>query len=201
MGANRALLGGEMIQFASAAPLGSRRWRLENLLRGRGGSEQAIAGHAAGEPFVLLDDALVPLDPSLVGTAPGALIAAIGLGDDDPATCAIACRGWTLRPPAPVHARARTAADGTLTLAWTRRARGAWAWSDGVDTPLQEQAEAYLVSFGPLDAPLALWELTEPRLDIAPAMLAELAGGTFHVRQRGSHALSQSQPLPLFTLP
>lgn len=203
MGANRALLGQEMIQFAGATPLGARRWRLETLLRGRGGSETAIAGHAAGETFVLLDDAPVPLDAAAVGTAAGTLIAAIGLGDEEPVAAPIACRGWTLRPPAPVHARAAPQADGALVLSWTRRARGGWAWNDGIDTPLHEQAEAYRLAYGPVDAPLAVWETAEPRLTIAAATIAALAaglpGGAFHVRQRGTHALSD--PLHLFTLP
>lgn len=202
MGANRALLGGEMIQFAAAVPLGARRWRLSNLLRGRGGSEGAIAGHLAGEPFVLLDDALVALDAATIGSSPDALIAAIGLGDDEPVTTPVACRGWTLRPPAPVHPRTGAAPDGTLQLAWTRRARGTWAWNDGVDVPLQEQTEAYQLSYGPIAAPLAVWELDAPTLAVAPATLADLAaalpGGSFQVRQRGSHALSE--PLSLLTL-
>ena len=29
-------------------------------------------------------------------------------------------------------------------LEWTRRARGAWGWPDSIETPLNEQAEAYL---------------------------------------------------------
>ena len=57
-GANRALLGGELLQFARAVPLGNRQWRLEALLRGRGGTESAVAGHSTGERFVLLDGQL-----------------------------------------------------------------------------------------------------------------------------------------------
>src|SRR3546814_15502306 len=62
----------------------------------------------------------------------------------------------TLRPLSPVHGWARTLADGTLELRWTRRARGAWLWSDGVDAPLHEQSERYQVGFGPVAAPVAL---------------------------------------------
>lgn len=202
MGANRALLGEELIQFAGATPLGARRWRLEHLLRGRGGSEGAMAAHGPGEAFILLDDAPVALDAATVGSAADTVIAAIGLGDDEPVVSPIACRGWTRRPPVPVHARARLAEDGALGLAWTRRARGGWAWSDGIDTPLVEQTEAYLVGYGPADAPLALWETVAPHLDIAATAVSDLAaalpGGAFHVRQRGTHALSE--PLHLLTL-
>jgi hypothetical protein len=95
-------------------------------------------------------------------------------------------------------------ADGShLALAWTRRARGAWLWRDGVDAPLHEQAEAYEVSYGPPAEPLARWHTAEPRLTVPAATLAELAarlpGGTFQVRQIGSYALSD--PLLLTILP
>ena len=58
-GANRARLGNEIIQFASATPLGSGVWRLSNFLRGRGGTEWAIGTHAANDAFIMIDDALV----------------------------------------------------------------------------------------------------------------------------------------------
>ncbi|MDR2858665.1 MAG: phage tail protein [Novosphingobium sp.] len=194
LGANRALLGGEVIQFGRAQPLGAGRWRLSALLRGRGGGESAVAGHRAGESFVLLDARPVALDPALVGTAPEALIAAVGLGDAAPVTAAIAGRGMTLRPLAPVHSRVGRLADGTLALAWTRRARGAWDWPDGADTPLHEEAERYLVTLGDPAAPAAAWTVAEPRLALAGNMLAALPAGPLHVRQQGSHALSA----PLF---
>lgn len=203
-GANRALLGEEVIQFAAATPMDGGVWRLSGLLRGRGGTEvAALAGHVAGTPFILLDDALVPLDPALVGSSPATVVTASGLGDETAVTAGIAGRGATLRPLVPVHPRRRLAPDGTLNLAWTRRARGGWTWADGVDVPLNEQSEAYQVGFGPVMAPLALWEVTSPEVAIPPSQLATLAaalpGGRFHVCQRGSHALSA--PLLLGPLP
>ncbi len=201
-GANRALLGGELIQFARAVPLGNRRWRLEALLRGRGGTESAVAGHAAGERFVLLDGQPVALDPAMVGTAAGTIIAAAGLGDATPVESAIALQGITRRSLAPVHPRAISLADNTLELAWTRRARGAWGWLDGVDAPLHEQAEVYLVTYGPLAAPLAIWEVAAPALIVSAAqrtsLAASLPGEKFRVRQKGTYALSE--PLVLATL-
>ena len=41
-GANAAMLGAELIQFGRAEPLGQGRYRLSRLLRGRGGSDDAI---------------------------------------------------------------------------------------------------------------------------------------------------------------
>jgi len=199
MGANRALLGKEIIQFAQATPLGDGRWKLSGLLRGRGGTEYAVAGHVADEPFVLLDGKPTALDPQLVGAAQATLIAAIGLGDTTAVTSPIALQGITLRPLAPVHPRSRTEGDGSMVLEWTRRARGAVSWLDGVDAPLHEQSEAYIVSYGPLAAPVAVWQVAEPALTLSPVIVAtlsgQLAGGVFHVRQQGTYALSD--PLEL----
>jgi hypothetical protein len=194
LGANRALLGEEIIQFGSAEPLGGGRWRLADLLRGRGGTERAIGGHEVCERFVLLDDALIPLDPDLVGDVAHTQLAAAGIADSAPVLASFALAGATLRPLSPVHGRLTAAADGGLALAWTRRARGAWLWPDGVDAPLGEQAEAYLVTLGDLAAPLAAWETSGPALLLSSKALAALRpsaiGATFAVRQRGSRALS-----------
>lgn len=194
LGANHALLGEELIQFARAVPLGGGRWRLEHLLRGRGGTEAAVAGHGADESFVLLDGTPVALDAALVGPTPGTAVVAVGLGDTEPVASPIALRSATLRPLSPVHARAAWDADDALTLRWTRRARGAWLWSDGVDAPLHEQAESYVVTLGDPASPTASWDVAEPLLHLTAAALAGLPGGAFNVRQRGSYALSA----PLF---
>ncbi len=201
-GSNRALLGSEIIQFLRAAPLGSGLWRLSGLLRGRGGTEAAISTHAIDEPFVLLDGTATALNAALIGDTPGAIIAAIGLGDSAPVTSQIACRGISRKPLAPVHARCRRQTDGSLILRWTRRARGAWTWLDGVDTPLHEQVEAYDVTLGAIESPAARWSTDAPELILPAALVTELQtsapGQTFMVRQRGSYALSA--PLLLFQL-
>jgi len=87
-------------------------------------------------------------------------------------------------------------------LGWTRRARGAWTWPDGVETPLGEQAEAYLAGLGNTEQPLLRWELAQPRLELSAATLAQLSsahpGERLWVRQVGSFAVSP--PLLLTTL-
>lgn len=200
-GANRALIGNEIVQFASAEPLGAGRWRLGLFLRGRAGTEHLTASHAAGESFVLLDQTPVALDPALVGSTPTTQIVALGRGDAEAVASPIALRGITLRPLAPVHPRRSLLADGTLELRWTRRARGAFQWLDGIDAPLGEQAEAWQVGFGPPASPVAVWEVTEPRLTVPASQLTQFAashpGEGFHVVQRGSFALS----LPLWLGP
>lgn len=193
-GANVALVGEEFVQFSRAASLGSGQWRLTGLLRGCGATETGIFTHRPGDNFVLVNDRLTVLDSTKLGTASERRVVAIGRGDPESVETSVALSGLTLRPPAPVHARKYTLADGILRLEWTRRARGTPGWLAGVDVPLVEETESYIVSFGPPDVALALWTLTEPRLDIAPEVRASLANQApnelFRVAQKGTFALS-----------
>lgn len=202
-GANRMLIGGELVQFLQAEPLGAARWRLSGLLRGRGGTEPAaFLGHPAGTRAVLIDDSLVPLDPLLVPAQASSQIAGIGTGDSDAVIAPLANPGLSRRPPCPVHPRITLAADGTATYLWTRRARGQYRWDDGVDVPLVEEREAYLVGFGPTEAPHALWQPAIPGLQLTAAERASLIAGhgpgALWVRQIGTH--DRSAPLLLATL-
>lgn len=200
-GANRALIGEEVVQFASATPLGNGRWRLAGLLRGRGGTEHlARSGSPVGARFVLLDDRPVGLDADIVGTS--ATIAAIGIADETPAIAQISGLQSTLRPLAPVHPRALARDDGSLLLCWTRRARGAYRWEGTVEPPLIEQTELYEVGYGNPRLPLVVWQVTQPEFALSPTDLAQLSDsngpGQLWVRQIGTHA--RSLPTLLTTL-
>lgn len=189
-GANLALVGKEIIQFATATALGVSRWKLSGLLRGRGGTEAGAISHLAGETFVLLDEKPVSVDPAIVGAQPYATLVAIGPGDAGPVTSAIALRGVTLRPLRPVHPRAEPLAGGGLRLTWARRARGAWEWTDGVDVPLAETRESYIVGYGEPSAPAAAWTVDVPRLELDPQSAAEGLAQGFFVKQVGTYAQS-----------
>ena len=56
-GANLALVGDELVQFADAQPLGPGRFRLTRLRRGPAGAECALADHAIGDLFLLISPA------------------------------------------------------------------------------------------------------------------------------------------------
>ena len=194
-GANRALLGEEIIQFARAEPLGEGRWSLSGLWRGRGGTEQAVGSHISGEPFLLLDGTGLLVDPAGLGPGTPLALAAIGLADDVPVAAPVLLRGIGERPLAPVHGRAVALPGGGLLVSWTRRARGAWDWPNEADTPLGESSEGYLVSFGGPDGALASWEQSGPALTLSPAeasaLVAAAPAGRFAIRQRGTRALSE----------
>lgn len=191
-GANRLLIGDEIVQFAAAEPLGEARWRLSGLLRGRGATERAAAhGHLAGIAAVLIGDGLIALSG---GDVPGESmrVAAIGLADEEPIFSLVRNQGSSLRPPAPVHGTAKHMANGNLVLGWVRRARGNWQWPDGIETPLVEELERYRVGAGPVDSPLATWETDRPALTLQSVDVADLPTGTvLWVRQLGHHAPSE----------
>jgi hypothetical protein len=59
-GANAALIGDEILQFAHAEFVGPARYRLSRLLRGQRGTEPEMKPHPQGARFVLLDPARQP---------------------------------------------------------------------------------------------------------------------------------------------
>lgn len=197
VGANRALVGEEIIQFASAVPLGAGRWRLSALLRGRGGTEWAIGGHGASpEVFVLLDDKLTRIDLSQNGAADA--VVAVGLSDPAPVVAAIASPGRALEPLSPVHGKAELLADGAVRLSWVRRSRGSWCWSDEVDAPLHEEREAWDIVLGDPEAPLARWTSTTSSIVVPPSATSSSASGSsrFLVRQIGRRSMSKPLIIP-----
>ncbi len=147
-GANLALIGDEIVQFAAITQLGARRFRLDTLLRGRRGSEAAVRGHAVGERFVLLDERIVPID--LPDEAVGATlrVKAVGPGEDDAAVSArvVLPRGVALRPLSPAAVTVVKTASGDQAIAWRRRSRAGYAWNDGTDVPVAEDGERYRVT-------------------------------------------------------
>jgi len=201
LGANRVILGEEVLQFVDARQIGHRRWELSGLLRGRLGTEHAAhMGHAPGTRMVLLDERIVSLAPEQAASV--TRLAAIGSAEDEPVYAAIRARGAAAAPPSPVHPRIAVSEDGGIVLSWTRRSRGAWRWSEGTEIPLVEASELYEVGLGPTDAPIALWQTSVPTLSISEAerdaFLAAAPDGVVWVRQIGSFA--RSAPLGLITL-
>lgn len=143
-GANLALIGDELIQFARAEQLGMAWFRLSGLLRGRRGTEWAAASHSIGERFCMIDPRkLTPV--ALSGAAVGALLKAVahGIGDMAPLPeASLPVTGEAMRPPSPCHLRAlRVGPD--LLVQWVRRSHRHWAWMDGIGDGADGFAELY----------------------------------------------------------
>ena len=193
-GANRLLIGDEIVQFGECKAEGDGVWRLTGLLRGRGGTEiEAASGHPSGAPVTLLDERLMELPEGINLGEPGQ-IAAIGLADSDPVLATLEAPGRTRRPLFPVQPRCVSDGAGGIVLGWTRRARGGWPWLDEVEQPLVEQVERYEVGLGEPENPARLWTVSEPSLALPAPEIASLAalapGASLWVRQKGSFAVS-----------
>jgi hypothetical protein len=186
-GANLALVGDELVQFAHAEPLGGRRWRLTGLLRGRRGTEAEAAGHVVGERFVLIEAvAGVAIDLPIASIGTSVRVMASGSGDGAPVEAVAAIVGRSVLPPAPVRLRARRS-RGMLVVSWIRRSRAGWRWIDGVDAPLVEERELYRVT---IEAPGG-----DRMIETASTAIEVAADGATRVTVRQCGTLGLSPPV------
>jgi hypothetical protein len=146
-GANLLLVGQEILQFADAEQVGPSEWRLSKLLRGRRGTEWAMAAHQVGEFVLVLDPAALSRISSLDEVGLARFYRAVSIGSDPslPGAVAFINEAASLKPYAPVHIRGSRNGGGDLTIAWLRRTRFSREWRDLVDVPLNEASEAYEV--------------------------------------------------------
>lgn len=193
-GANLAVLGNELIQFASATAVGPGHFELRKLLRGRAGTEWASDGHAAGESFCLLQPAALQ-SIALPSWAIGAEVAASPVGGG---STSILFAGEALRPPSPVNLAVETQSNGDLTINWIRRSRQGFAWIDGVDAPLGEAREQYRVVIASAGGSIEI-TTEQPSLTVAHGDLAPVATGpaTVEVTQIGDFGPSHPAQLNL----
>ena len=137
----------EVIQFETATLVAPATYELRNLLRGQGGSEEAMFKTVAPDArFVLLDQAVARID--LTQNQIGLPFnwrygpANRDLGDPDYRTGQHAFGAVGLRPLSPVHVRGRRSGND-LALTWIRRTReGGDGWI-AAEVPLAEESERY----------------------------------------------------------
>lgn len=199
-GANRAMIGGEMVQFGTAQEVEPGRWRLSRLLRGRGGT--ALGGeHPVGTPFVLLDDAaplMLPEAMARQAESGMAMLQWTPRNGADMREVAVPGRAIALRPLAPVHGCARPDGAGGVHLHWIRRSRVDGGWRDHVDQPPGEGREAWRIALAPAVPGSGSWESSAAGFHISAEVLAALPPGTAaEVRQIGDFAVSPPLFIPL----
>jgi hypothetical protein len=154
-GANAAAIGAgdgagwEVIQFRDVRLVGEGLWEIALRLRGQAGSDADMpALWPEGSLFVLLDDAVgqVGLPVAARGLARYWRVGSARRGPEDPGHVerVLAFPGIGLRPLRPCHLRLRTE-GGDRRATWIRRGRiDADSW-EGMDVPLGEASEIYLV--------------------------------------------------------
>lgn len=135
----------EIVGFGTATASGSD-FVLSRFLRGRFGTEDAMARHGIGDLFVLLDAAAlerVIIESTDRGRT--ALYAAVPNGRTLAAAQkeSVAVEVRSLVPLAPVHLTSTMQPNGDELIRWVRRARVNAGWRDTIDVPLDEQDERY----------------------------------------------------------
>lgn len=137
----------EIVAFARAEEIARSRWRLSALLRGLGGTEDALAaGAPKGAPVVVLNAAIQPL--GLAANERGRrlnwIVEAVGMAGAPAGPFAFEGGARAQTPLAPVHLSAERGRDGVL-LRWKRRSRMEADGWDASDIPLDEPFELYRV--------------------------------------------------------
>jgi Putative phage tail protein len=137
----------EVLQFGEAELVDVDTYQLSRLLRGQGGSEEAmVPALAAGAQFVLLDPQVLPLAHGLGDLGrPVTLRVVAGdrdHGDASAAEIAVTPQATALKPLAPVHLRGVRTGAG-VEISWVRRTRiDGDSWDAG-EVPVGEESEAY----------------------------------------------------------
>ena len=140
----------ELIQFEHADLQSDGSWKLSRLLRAQLGTEdEMLAGSFVGSNVILLDQTIYPLElkDSEIGIVQN-WRAGPARDNVSAATYTNVTHQHNRRSDKlfnPVHLRSNKTSDGTYNISWVRRGRiNADSW-DGVDIPLDAQAEQYLV--------------------------------------------------------
>lgn len=137
----------EIVAFARAEEIAPSRWRLSALLRGLGGTEDALAADAPkGAAVVVLDAAIQPL--GLAANERGRrlnwIVEAAGMAGAPAGPFAFEGGVRAQTPLAPVHLSGERRSGGVL-LKWKRRGRMEADGWDASDIPLDEPFELYRV--------------------------------------------------------
>lgn len=140
----------EIIQFRTATLVSPGVYVLGGLLRGQAGTDWLIPEiHPVGTSFVLLDGAVQQLrmPPSSRGVERHYRVGPGSRAYDDPSYSHIVetFEGAGLRPYAPAHLSVENGPDSDLIFRWVRRGRidgDSWL---GLEIPLGEESELYVV--------------------------------------------------------
>jgi hypothetical protein len=149
-GTNAAMVGNEIIQYATVTPLGGNSYRLSRLLRGRRGTDFYMTGHIAAESFVMLQTGFVRhqvCDESLRGKT--VLLKAVtsggSLGAVSPTSLLITGNEWKCYSPTYVKGTRNGGND--LTVTWIARTRSGGEMVDGGDVNDADAPDTFDVEF------------------------------------------------------
>jgi hypothetical protein len=147
-GTNALLVGSELIQFTTAVQNADGSWTLSGLLRGRRGTEWAIASHAAGDLVLMPSTGVQRIQDRLAIVGQLHFKKGVTAGQDPSTVSAqdFTIAGNDLKPYAPVHIAGTRDGSNNLTATWIRRTRVGWMNLSQDPVPLSEDSEAYSIN-------------------------------------------------------
>jgi len=139
----------EIIAAQTCSLVSGTSYVLQNLLRGRFGSEWAMGLHAVGDALILLDTtdvAAIAMDSGSIGLSYLYRGVTVDRDISTDANRAFAYQGVNLTPLAPIALTGnRDPSSNDWSLTWIRRTRDGGEWRDYVDASLGEATESYAI--------------------------------------------------------
>lgn len=143
LAAIRSGAGWELVQFMTPTLVDTLEYTLTGFLRGVRGTEWAMAGHQAGDDFILLDSAKRhTMGAGELGDTDWYIAAPTGQSPNQDNAFSVTYTGASHKPYSAVDAEISLDGDDVLFDA-TRRTRIGGATLDGQDVPLGETAESW----------------------------------------------------------
>lgn len=158
-GLNTALIGNEIVGFATATLIGERQYRLSTLLRGIADTMDEMDTHVAGERFVLLDDnsaEQVPFSLTWIDRTKYFRFVAGGASVGDADSQSQVITGASLKPFSPANAEVFRDGSSNITLNWDRRTRIPCRVLSSALIPLGEASERYEIDIFEPGAPTVI---------------------------------------------
>lgn len=125
-GANTALIGDEIIGYTTVTLVETGVYTLSGLLRGLRNTENAMATHETGEPFILLSEGAVyfePIDTYQVGATKYFKGVPVGVDSAEIDSFSHEFLGGTIKPFSPAHFEGVRNPSDDIVLTWVRRSR------------------------------------------------------------------------------
>jgi hypothetical protein len=144
-GANRILLGAEILAFQTATLLTANRYRLSGLLRGLRNTEDHSADHKIGEIGVLLQSTGLmykTYNTSILNTTKYIRAVPFGGDIDDVSSLPMVLEGQSMKPFSPCQITSSRDGSDNLTISWHRRSRAITRLYGG-PKPLIDSNETY----------------------------------------------------------
>jgi hypothetical protein len=159
--------GWELVQFMNAELVGPLEYELSGFLRGVRGTEWAMAGHADGDVFILLETLVrKTLGAAEIGDTDYYIVSATGATPDQDTAEPLLFAGAAHKPYSPVHGT-QEASGADLVFDAVRRTRIGGATLNGQDVPLGQASESWALDI--LDGPDVVRTITSTSLPITYA--------------------------------